>query len=164
MLTQSPSWWCSLVQPRWMPERRVLGGGPTCGVYFWPSPNSSGCWWLVSSVFLTRTSCQKTTHANGYYGAWPGWVVSISVLPLTLLWRSLSESHTQWGLLMRWKRSAADTREISAFLSRGIVEAALGWVQYCVWDVGCLIYWNPRHIWGCASRRHDLFKLFLADK
>ena len=25
-----------------------------------------------------------TTHANGYYDAWPGWVVSISVLPLTL--------------------------------------------------------------------------------
>ena len=22
-------------------------------------------------------------HANGYYGAWPGWAVSISVLPLT---------------------------------------------------------------------------------
>ena len=25
----------------------------------------------------------KTTHANGYSGAWPGWAVSISVLPLT---------------------------------------------------------------------------------
>ena len=41
--------------------------------------------WLVEaySVFLTRTSCRKTTHANGYYGACPGWAVSISVLPLT---------------------------------------------------------------------------------
>ena len=36
-----------------------------------------------SSMFLSRTSCCKTTHANGYYGAWPGWVVSISVLPPT---------------------------------------------------------------------------------
>ena len=36
-------------------------------------------------LFLTRTSCCKTTHANSYYGAWPGWAVSISVLPLTLL-------------------------------------------------------------------------------
>ena len=26
----------------------------------------------------------KTTHANSYYGAWPGWAVSISVLPLTI--------------------------------------------------------------------------------
>ena len=26
------------------------------------------------------TSCRKT---NGYYGAWPGWLVSVSVLPLT---------------------------------------------------------------------------------
>ena len=47
------------------------------------SPNSSGWWWLISSVFLTRSSCRKTTHANGYYGAWPGWAVSVSVLPLT---------------------------------------------------------------------------------
>ena len=32
-------------------------------------------------VFLTRISCHKTTHANGYYGAWPGWAVLISVSP-----------------------------------------------------------------------------------
>ena len=42
-------------------------------------------WWrLISSVFLTRTSCRRTPHANGYCGAWPEWVVSVSVLPLTL--------------------------------------------------------------------------------
>ena len=46
--------------------------------------NSSGWWWLISSVLLTRTSCHKTAHANGYYGAWPRWVVSVSMLPLTL--------------------------------------------------------------------------------
>ena len=74
-----------LVQPRWMPERRILGGGQICGVSFWPFLNSSGWWRLISSVFLTRTSCHKTTHANGYYGAWPGWAVSISVLPLTAI-------------------------------------------------------------------------------
>ena len=28
--------------------------------------------------------CYKTTHASSYYGARPGWVVSISGLPLTL--------------------------------------------------------------------------------
>ena len=72
-----------LVQPRWMPERRILGGGRTCGVSFWPFLNSSGWCWLISSVFLIRTSCPKTILANGYYGAWPGWAVSISVLPLT---------------------------------------------------------------------------------
>ena len=62
---------------------REKGGGRTGGVSFWPFPNSSGWWRLISFVFLTRTSCHKTAHANGYYGAWPGWVVSISVLPLT---------------------------------------------------------------------------------
>ena len=36
-------------------------------------------------MFLTRTSCYKTTSANSYYSAWPGWAVSINVLPLTTL-------------------------------------------------------------------------------
>ena len=73
-----------IAQPRWMPERRILGGGWICGVTFWPFLNSSGgWWWLLSSEFLSRTSCLKTTHANGYYGAWPGWAVLVSVLPLT---------------------------------------------------------------------------------
>ena len=34
-------------------------------------------------MFLTRTSCHNTTHADGYCGAWPGWAVSVSVLSLT---------------------------------------------------------------------------------
>ena len=34
-------------------------------------------------MFLTRTSCHKITQGNSYYGAWPQWVVLISVLPLT---------------------------------------------------------------------------------
>ena len=36
-----------IAQPRWMPERRILGGGQTCGVSFWPFPNSSGWWRLI---------------------------------------------------------------------------------------------------------------------
>ena len=44
---------------------------------FCPFLNSSCWWWLISSVFLTRTSC--------CYGAWPGWAVSVNVLPLTHL-------------------------------------------------------------------------------
>ena len=77
-----------LVQPRWMPERRILGGGWTRGVSFWPFMNYSRWWWLISSVFLTRTSCRKTTHANRYYGAWPGWAVSVNVLPL-IMWNKI---------------------------------------------------------------------------
>ena len=41
-----------LVQPRWMPVRRILGSGWTCGISFWPFPNSSGWWWLISFMFL----------------------------------------------------------------------------------------------------------------
>ena len=66
-----------------MLARGILGSGWTRSVSFRPFPSSSGWWCLVSSVFLIRISCHKTTHANGYSGAWPGWVVSISVLPLT---------------------------------------------------------------------------------
>ena len=66
-----------------MLARGILGSGWTGSVSSRPFPNSSGWWWLISSIFLIRISCHKTTHANGYYGAWPGWAVSISVLPLT---------------------------------------------------------------------------------
>ena len=65
-----------------------------------PFPNSSGWWWLISSVFLTRTSCPKTTHANSYYGAWPGWAVSVSVLLLTVAARGGYSLIAVHGLLI----------------------------------------------------------------
>ena len=70
-----------IAQPRWMLARGILGSGQTRGVSFWPFPNSSGWWWLISSIFLTRISCHKTTHANSYYGAWPGWAVKSVCFP-----------------------------------------------------------------------------------
>ena len=72
-----------IAQPRWVLARGILGSGRTRGVSLRPFPNSSGWWWLISSVFLIRISCLKTTHANGYYSAWPGRAASISVLPRT---------------------------------------------------------------------------------
>ena len=66
-----------------MPANRILGSGKTHGVSFWPLLNSPCWWWLLSSLFLTRTSCHKITHKNGYHRAWPGWAVPVSVLPLT---------------------------------------------------------------------------------
>ena len=72
-----------------MLARGILGSGQTRSVSFRPFLNFSGWWWLISSVFLIRVSSHKTTHANGYYGAWPGWAVSISVLPLTLVVKNL---------------------------------------------------------------------------
>ena len=75
-----------------MPERRILRGGGTCGVSFGPFPNSSGWWRLICSLFLARASCRETTHANGYYGAWPGWNQCASpntliTAPSLLSWR-----------------------------------------------------------------------------
>ena len=61
-----PSFWLRVLpggahvaQPRWMPARRILGSGWTRGVFFWPFLNSSQWWWLISSMFLISTSCQK---------------------------------------------------------------------------------------------------------
>ena len=62
---------------------RILGCGQAHDVSFSPFPNSSGWWWLISSMFLTRTSYHKTSHANGDYGAWSGLEDSVSVFPLT---------------------------------------------------------------------------------
>ena len=38
---------------------------------------------LLVPYSLPGPPCHKTTHVNGYYGAWPGWVVSVTVLLLT---------------------------------------------------------------------------------
>ena len=92
-----------------MLARGILGSGRARGVSFWPFPNSFGWWWLISSVFLISISCHKTTHANGYCGAWPGWAVSISVLPLTKLPTSVESKKKkskrvpeQHSLLLHW--------------------------------------------------------------
>ena len=66
-------------------ERKDLGRtyGLASPVSCWPFLNSSCWWWLVSSMFLTRTSCHKVTHPNGYYGTWPEGAVLISGSPNT---------------------------------------------------------------------------------
>ena len=43
--------------------------------------NSSGWWSLMSSEFLLRTSCCKITHVSGYYLAWTGQEVLVTVSP-----------------------------------------------------------------------------------
>ena len=70
-----------LVQPRRMPAR-ILAGGRTRGISFWPFLNSSGWWWLISVVFLTRTYCGKQLMR---WSLWrlAGWA-PVSVLPPTL--------------------------------------------------------------------------------
>ena len=60
-----------LVQPRWMPER-ILGGGRTCGVSFWPFLNSSGWWRLISSMLpgppVIKQLMQMVTMVPGQGG------------------------------------------------------------------------------------------------
>ena len=89
ILIQSLSWWRRHHSAKMDASKRDSGKWRTRSVSSRPFPNSSSWWWLISSVFLIRISCHKTTHANGYYGAWPGWAVSISVLPLTVLLKQM---------------------------------------------------------------------------
>ena len=51
-------------------------------------------------MFLTRTACHETTHASSYYGAWPGWAVSVSVLLLTVAARGGYSLIAVHGLLI----------------------------------------------------------------
>ena len=55
-----------IAQPRWMLARGILESGWILeSVSFRPFPSFSDWWWLISSVFLIRISCHKTTNANG---------------------------------------------------------------------------------------------------
>ena len=62
---------------------RELGGtyGLASPLSLWPFLNYSSCRHFVISVFLTRTSFCKITHASGSSHAWPGLVVSVSGFP-----------------------------------------------------------------------------------
>ena len=84
IVIQSLSWWHTHRSAKMDASERDSGKlADTRGVSFRPFLDSSGWWWLISSLFLIKISCHKTTHADTYYGAWPGWAVSVSVLPLT---------------------------------------------------------------------------------
>ena len=89
-----------------MRAKRLLGGGRTHGVSFWPFLNSSSWWWLISTMFLTRTSCCKITHTNGYYGAWAGWTISVHVSRNTTAFPLTHSSHHRLlGLALPWPQS-----------------------------------------------------------
>ena len=60
-----------------------------------PKPGSG---LTLGNEILIRTSCYKTTQANGYYGAWPGWAVSISVHLLTkVVKQSIDEEEKEYS-------------------------------------------------------------------
>ena len=74
-----------IAQQRWIPVRRIWEVGRTYGLAspfsFWPFPDSSDWWWLVSSAFLTRTSCRKITQMVAVVPGQGGRIQS--VVPLT---------------------------------------------------------------------------------
>ena len=64
--------------------RGILGSVRTCGVL--ESPFDLSGTLPVGGGLLVPCSLSGSpviTHANSYYGAWPGWAVPMSVLPLT---------------------------------------------------------------------------------
>ena len=103
--TVSGLWWCNQFLGCPWPITLTLGLSwwhTHCPAKMDASEKDSGRWkstwcllltfprlfWLVvanSSIFLTRMSYCKIIHSGGYYGAWPGGAVSVSVFPLTQL-------------------------------------------------------------------------------
>ena len=67
-----------IVQQKCLPMRRTLGGARHVA----SSSDYSQILLLVSSVFLTRTSCPQITHTDGSYVAWPEWAISGSLFPV----------------------------------------------------------------------------------
>ena len=84
-LTQNLSWWLMPCSAKMDAKEEDSGRWLDMWCLLLTFPQLFWLGWLISSMFLTRTSGPKTTHANGYYGAWPGWVVSVGLLPLTHL-------------------------------------------------------------------------------
>ena len=123
-----------------MLARGILESGRTHGVSFRPFQNSSGWWWLISSLFLIRISCHKTTHTNGYYGTWPGWAVSISVLPLTNPPERLHTQDTSWEL--GW-------RSLSS-----IISSCCAWAQACLVEQKSLFTWSKL---GCSTSETSFY-------
>ena len=74
-----------VLHPLLSQDGRQQGGFWEVGGYVASPFDLSQTLLLVSSMFLTRTSCCKITGTNGYCGSWPGWTVSDSVLPLATL-------------------------------------------------------------------------------
>ena len=115
---KSPSWWCTPCSAK-MNAREDSGRWLAMWCLLLNFPELF-CWWrLISSVFLTRTSCHKTTHTNGYYGAWPGWAVSISVLPLTVPLTSLP--YEQGHLCLLLLQTLKQTLNCSETLEDGLL-------------------------------------------
>ena len=62
ILTQGTSWWDTHCSPKMDASEKDSGRWKDACISFWPFLNSSGLWWLISSVFFAGTSCPKITH------------------------------------------------------------------------------------------------------
>ena len=99
---KSPPWWCMPCSAKM--DAREKDSGRWSDMWCFLLTFSELFWLVVAycPVFLTRTSCHKTSHANGYYGAWPGWAVSVSVLPLT---QGVLTLNTERKKMVNWNES-----------------------------------------------------------
>ena len=111
-----------LDQPRWMSARRILGGGWTCGISFWPFPNSSSWWWLISSVFLTSTSCKwllwslarvgsfSQCASPNSYSLWLGKCSCVLQQSIRSSWLLLKSAGWLVGWEWKWQRKTLENK------------------------------------------------------
>ena len=105
-------------------------------------------------MFLTRTSCPKTAHANGYYGTWPGWAVSISVLPLT---KSQSKERFRWPCFPGGPDSKASACNVESLGQEDPLEKEMATHSgILAWEIS----WTEepgKRPWGHKRVGHNLF-------
>ena len=92
--------------------------------------------WLISSVFLARTSCHKITQTDDYYGAWPGWVISFNVLLLTALFSSFPQFFpASRSFPMSWLFTSCDQRIGTSALVSVLPMNIRGWFSLGLTDL-----------------------------
>ena len=147
-----------------MLARGILGSGRTRGVSFRPFPNSSGWGWLISSIFLIRISCHKTTHANGYYGTWPGWAVSISVLPLT---NTHTYMYTRWIKLVFVEQNSIIIASVSCRFYKALARICKH-TCYSIFYLSILFLWDwfvlLAFALSCIFIHNYIFKIIVRKK
>ena len=86
VLTQDSSWWCTHCSAKMDATENYPWRWLDTWCLLLTFPELFRLVVTYQLLTRTRTSCHKITHTNGYYGAWPGWAVSVSFVHFKYVW------------------------------------------------------------------------------
>ena len=110
---------------------------------FWPFLNSYIWWYLVSTMFLTKTSWCKLTHVSGFHGAWPGQVVSVTGSPNKSRDRGKRDEQKGWRRERMREIEGGSMKEGTAFTTTN--------QQLAFLHLSRLLFIHPRHVSATLS-------------